>query len=110
MGKGYLGEFEQMVLLAVLQLDGDGYALPIRRELYERADRSVSRGALYRTLDRLESKGFLEWSLEEDAPDRGGHPRRCFHVTPEGINALRTSRSTLMNLWDGLDGVLGEPS
>ena len=107
MTKSFPGEFEQMVLLAVLQLDDEGYAIGIRRQLEERAGRAVSRGALYRTLDRLESKGFVEWEMEEAPPDRGGHPRRRFAVTKAGIESLKTSRAALFNLWDGLDGVLG---
>lgn len=106
MGKSFLGEFEQMVLLAVLQLDERGYALGIRRELEERAGRSVSRGALYRTLERLEDKSMLEWALEEDAPERGGHPRRRFRVTDAGIEALRACREALFALWEGLDATL----
>jgi len=106
MVKSFLGEFEQMVLLAVLQLDDNGYAIAVRHELEERARRSVSRGALYRTLERLEEKGLVRWSLEDDTPDRGGHPRRRFEVTEDGIEALRTSREALFALWDGLDTVL----
>ena len=106
-GKSFLGEFEQMVLLAVLQLDDQGYALGIRRELEERAGRSVSRGALYRTLDRLEDKSLIAWSLEDETPERGGHPRRRFRVTDEGVEALRASREALFSLWEGLDARLG---
>jgi PadR family transcriptional regulator PadR len=103
----FIGEFEQLVLLTLLQLEDNGYALPLRERLNEVAGRSVSRGALYRTLDRLEQKGYLDWVLEEDAPVRGGHPRRRFTVTRQGIAALRASRDTLLGLWDGLERVLG---
>ena len=106
----YPGEFEQMVLLAILQLEGDAYALSVLRELDKSAGRRVSRGALYKTLERLEGKGFVEWEVEEATPGRGGHPRRRFQVTPEGILALQTSRDVLYRLWQGLDGVLGRPS
>lgn len=106
MGKSFLGEFEQMVLLAVLQLGRKGYAIGVRRELERRAGRTVSRGALYRTLDRLEGKGLIEWSLEDETPDRGGHPRRRFRVTEEGLEALRSSREALFALWEGLDNLL----
>jgi DNA-binding PadR family transcriptional regulator len=100
-------EFEQMVLLAILQLQENAFALQVLRELDRRAGRRVSRGALYKTLERLEDKGFVEWDVEDATPDRGGHPRRRFHVTPVGIRALRSSRDTLFRLWQGLDGVLG---
>ena len=110
MPPNYPGEFEQMVLLAILQLEDEAYALSVLRELDERTGRRVSRGALYKTLERLESKGFVEWEVEETIPGRGGHPRRRFKVTPEGIMALRTSRNALFRLWQGLDAVLGKPN
>jgi DNA-binding PadR family transcriptional regulator len=103
------GEFEQMVLLAVLQLGDDGFALSVVRELDRRAGRRVSRGALYKTLERLEEKRFVEWEVENATPDRGGHPRRRFKVTRQGVAALQASRDALFRLWDGLDGVLGKP-
>ena len=106
----YPGEFEQMVLLAILQLEGNAYALSVLRELDKSAGRRVSRGALYKTLERLEDKGFVEWEVEETTPGRGGHPRRRFQVTPAGVSALQTSRDALYRLWQGLDGVLGKPS
>jgi DNA-binding PadR family transcriptional regulator len=64
---------------------------------------------LYKTLERLEVKGFVEWEVEEATPDRGGHPRRLFTVTREGVAALRDSRDALFSLWKGLDTVLGKP-
>ncbi len=107
--KTYAGEFEQMVLLAVLRLGDQGYAVGVRRELEQRAGRRVSRGALYRTLDRLEAKGHLSWTLDETTPTRGGHPRRLFRVTVLGIEMFRASRAALFGLWAGLDTILGEP-
>ena len=102
----FIGEFEQLVLLTVLQLDSSAYALPLREKLSEMAGRTVSRGALYRTLDRLEEKGFVVWEVEENLPERGGHPRRCFAVTAAGLNTLRASRNTLLRVWSGLEDVL----
>ncbi len=110
MAPTFPGEFEQMVLLAVLRLDDEAFALGVLRELDHRVGRRVSRGALYKTLERLEGKEFLEWDVEEATPDRGGHPRRRFNVTPEGITALRASRDALYQLWQGLDTVLGRPN
>ncbi|MCZ6917270.1 MAG: helix-turn-helix transcriptional regulator [Gemmatimonadetes bacterium] len=106
---GFLGAFEQMVLLATLQLGEEGYATAVRRELARARGKDVSRGALYRTFDRLGEKGYLEWTPEEAVPDRGGHPRRRFKVTEAGIAALRASRSALVTLSHGLHEVLGEP-
>jgi PadR family transcriptional regulator len=105
---GFLGEFEQMVLLAVLQLGDTAHGPRISRELEGKAGRRVSRGALYSSLDRLEGKGYLRWRVEAATSERGGHPRRCFEVTKSGVEALRTSRRALTNLWAGLDQVFGE--
>ncbi len=109
MRSAFPAEFEQMVLLAILQIGDDAFALPVLRELDSRAGRRVSRGALYKTLERIERKGFVDWDVEEATPGRGGHPRRRFRVTPLGITALQTSRDTLFRLWQGLDAVLGRP-
>jgi PadR family transcriptional regulator, regulatory protein PadR len=108
MGRDFPSEFEQMVLLAALRLGDEAFALRIIRELDREAGRAVSRGALYKTLERMEGKGWVVWSTEEATPDRGGHPRRRFRVTAEGIEVLRTSREALFRLWDGLDPILGE--
>jgi PadR family transcriptional regulator PadR len=107
-GRDFPGEFEQMVLLAILRLGDGAYALAIVRELDRQVEREVSRGALYKTLERLESKGHVVWSTEAATPDRGGHPRRLFTVTPGGVEVLRSSRDALLKLWDGLDPILGE--
>jgi len=109
MAPKYLGEFEQMVLLAVLRLDDGAWALAVLGELEDRAGRTVSRGTLYKTLERLEAKGMLDWTAEDGSPERGGHPRRRFTVTRRGVQALREARETMERLWDGLDGVVGEP-
>lgn len=108
--RSYPGEFEQMVLLAVMRLDEEAYAISVLEELEARADRSVSRGALYRTLDRLEGKGMLEWAVDEEAvPERGGRPRRRFRVTPEGVRAVREAREAFDCLWEGLEPEAGVP-
>jgi len=103
----YPGEFEQMVLLAVLRLGDGAYALAVLKELDRTVGRTVSRGALYKTLDRMEAKDWVEWTVEDSTPERGGHPRRLFTVTPSGVKALRESREALLRLWDGLDPILG---
>ncbi len=105
MSNGHIAEFEQMVLLAVLQAGEEAYAPNIRAVLKESARRSVSRGALYRTFDRMEAKGLLRWELDDSnpIPERGGAPMRRFHVTAEGRRALRVSREALLKLWDGIE-------
>ena len=77
------------------------------KELTRIAGRPVSRGALYRTLDRLSEKDFVTWVVEEKVAGRGGHPRRRFKVTPVGIAALKASRNALLDLWAGMEEVLG---
>ncbi len=105
MSPNHIAEFEQMVLLAILQSADDAYAPNIRDVLQDRAGRTVSRGALYRTFDRLAAKGLLEWETDESnpMPERGGAPMRRFVVTREGRAALRTSREALLRLWDGIE-------
>ena len=105
-GTGLLGDFEQLVLLALLQRREDGYALPIRREIEAATDRAVSRGALYRTLDRLTEKGLVRFAVEPATPERGGNARKRFEVTRDGIEALRRARSVVGKLSAGLEGVL----
>jgi PadR family transcriptional regulator, regulatory protein PadR len=102
-----LGEFEHMVLLAILQLGDAAYAPSVATTLEESAGRSVSRGALYSSLSRLEDKGFLRWQLEAPGPDRGGHARRRFELTQSGLAAVRMYRAALLRLWTNLEGVLG---
>jgi DNA-binding PadR family transcriptional regulator len=103
-----LGEFEQLVLLAVLQLSEHAHAARVRERISEVADRKVTRGALYATLDRLVDKGYVDWQVEDATPERGGIPRRRFRVTDPGVAALRRSYTALRALASGLDGVLGE--
>ena len=104
--KKFLGEFEQMVLLAILQCGKDANALEIRRELEASADRTVTKGAFYTTLDRLEKKRYLTWHARKAERGRGGLPQRHFAVTPEGIAELQRAREALTRLWRGLDQVL----
>ena len=102
-----IGEFEMLVLLSILRQRETPYANEVRADLETNARRSVTRGALYRTLDRLREKGFLNWEAAlSDTPDRGGHPRRSLAVTPEGMEALRNAREVLLTFMDGLGSEL----
>lgn len=105
--KSFLGEFEQMVLLAVLQQGDEAFALEVRREIERSAARDVSRGAFYTTLDRLERKGYVTWSEAESSDPRRSGALRRFSVTPGGLVALRESRAALDALSRGLDDLLG---
>lgn len=84
----YLGEFQEIVLLAVLVLDGNAYGVTIQTEIAERVNRSISRGALHSALTRLLEKGFLESELGGATAERGGRQKRYFSVTNLGKNAL----------------------
>jgi len=108
MAPAYLGEFEQLLLLAVLRLGAGAYGLEIARELEARAGRAVSRGALYTSLDRLEDKGLLRWKVVAGTAERINLPRRLYTVTPAGLAALRASRDTLRRMWRGLDHLFEE--
>ena len=106
--KTFLGEFEQMVLLAILQEGERAFALEVRRQIERRADRTVSRGAFYTTLERLSRKGLVEWSEEHAEDARRSGPLRRFAVTADGLTALRESRRAFEALSEGLGPVLGE--
>jgi PadR family transcriptional regulator len=108
MPPAYLGEFEQLLLLAVLRLGSDAFGPDIARELEGRADRAVSRGHLYTSLDRLEDKGLLRWKVASGTAARDGLPRRLYTVTPAGVASLRASRGVLQRMWRGLEGLLNE--
>jgi PadR family transcriptional regulator, regulatory protein PadR len=99
----YLGEFEQLVLLAVLRLGDEAYAVTIRRAIEAAAARTVSRGALYTTLERLEGKGLLLSRMGDATTDRGGRARRYHSVTPAGMRALRAAREAVAKLAAGID-------
>ena len=98
-----LGEFEQIVLLAVLRLGEEAYGVPIRQEIEQRTGRSLTVGALYRTFDRLEDKGYLTSWFSDPVAARGGRSKRYFEITPLGVRALRESRDALTAMWEGLE-------
>ncbi len=100
------GEFEQMLLLAILRLGPDAYGAKLIAELRGTADRRVSRGSVYVTLDRMEEKGWIESVPSEARPERGGRPRRMVAVTEAGLAEVRKARRAFLDLWDGLDTVL----
>jgi PadR family transcriptional regulator, regulatory protein PadR len=101
-----LGEFEQLVLLAVLRLGEQAYAVTIRQEIEERTGRSVSRGAIYITLDRLEKKGYLDSRLGDATAERGGRSKRYYELRPVAGAALRESWSAMRKMWEGMEPVI----
>jgi PadR family transcriptional regulator, regulatory protein PadR len=98
----YLGEFEQVVLLAIVRLGEDAYGTGIRREIEARTGRWVSIGAAYATLDRLVTKGYLRTRDVTGSIDRGGRARRLFAITPSGIAALEDARDLQRRMWAGI--------
>src|SRR3954470_19856964 len=103
-----LGEFEHMVLLAIMRLGDDAYAVPVRDEIARCTGREVSRGSIYITLDRLETKGYLKSRLADPTPERGGRAKRYYALRPRAIDALKESRRALIALWRGLETPLGQ--
>jgi DNA-binding PadR family transcriptional regulator len=103
MARDYLGEFEHVVLLAVMRLGPDAYGVTIKQEIEERTGRKVSLGSIYPTVDRLQAKGFVTSRLGEPTAARGGRAKRHFKITPVGLRALRRSRRMLSALWDGFE-------
>lgn len=104
MSKGdLLGAFEQLVLLAVARLKGEGYGVTLRKEIAGRTGRDVSIGSVYSTLDRLETKGLLTSSDSAPSPVRGGRARRLFQVEEAGMRALWESRRMIDAMWDGIE-------
>ena len=98
-----LGEFEQMILLAILRLGDDAYGVTIRAELAKRAGRTVAPGAMYTALERLETKGLVASWLGEPTPKRRGRPKRHVAVTAAGRKALTRAVRAYDRLLDGLD-------
>ena len=101
--RDYLGEFEHVVLLAVLRLEEQAYGVTIRREIEVRTKREVSIGAIYATLDRLEAKGLVRSRAGDPTPERGGRSKRYFRVTAQGVSAVNRTHRALVSLTQGLD-------
>jgi PadR family transcriptional regulator PadR len=112
-----LGEFEQLVLFAVLRLGGEAYGAAVRREIHRRSGRDVSAGAVYTVLDRLEQADLVTSFVGEPTAERGGRRRKHYRIRPEGARLLREAWTQLRRMADGLDQELallctaeGDPS
>lgn len=101
--RGSLGEFEQIVLLAIIQLGDDVYGVPIVDEIQRRTGRAVAPAAVYITLRRLEQRGLVTSWLSDPSPQRGGKARRCVKITRAGVESLRAARKVIDQMWQGLD-------
>jgi DNA-binding PadR family transcriptional regulator len=104
MAKGdLLGEFEQLMLLAIMRLDDNAYGVTIRREIETRARRSVASGAIYATLERMLDKGYVSGKAGEPEPTRGGRPKVYYHVEAPGLAALSAWEDTQRRMKQGLN-------
>lgn len=103
MGRGeYLGELEQIVMLAVARLEGDAYGMSLRREIESRTGRSVAIGAVYSTLERLQGKGFVQPVQPRGDLERDGRARKFFALTSRGVKALDAAAAMQTRMWAGL--------
>lgn len=103
MGRNFLGEFEQIVLLAMARVGNEAYAVSIHDEILRTTGREVSIPAVYVTLSRLEKKGLVESWMGEPSPTRGGRAKRYFELSDDGREALEQQREVFDQLWDGLE-------
>lgn len=97
---GYIGEFEELVLLTIAALDDNAYGVGIKEDIEQRTDRSISIGALHSTITRLEEKGLIKSHLGEPTQERGGRRKRYFQLTNQGKEALRSVKALRDQLWD----------
>jgi PadR family transcriptional regulator, regulatory protein PadR len=102
-GRDYLGEFEHIIVLALLRLEERAYGVTVRQEIEFRIKREVSIGAVYATLDRLEAKGYVKSHFGEPTPERGGRSKRFFRVTAKGVAAVNRTHRALESMTEGLD-------
>jgi DNA-binding PadR family transcriptional regulator len=98
-----LGSFEQLVLLAIVRVGGDAYGVSVQEEIERATGRSVTPGALYRALDRLEARGLLASGTGEPTGERGGRRRRTLRLTREGARELAEALEAVRLLAEGLD-------
>lgn len=97
--KGFLGEFEELVLLTIVSLDNDAYGVAIKEDIEERGKRTLSIGALHTTLTRLEEKGYIKSWMGDPTQMRGGRRKRFFEVTHSGKVELHNMKSLRDDLW-----------
>ena len=96
----HLGEFQEIVLLTILVLDDNAYGVTIKREIKDRVNRSISRGALHTALTRLEEKGFIKSWQGEANEERGGRKKRYYEVSNKGVSTLQDSKDIRDQLWN----------
>jgi PadR family transcriptional regulator, regulatory protein PadR len=102
LGRDYLGEFEHIIVLALLRLEDQAYGVTVRQEIESRTKREVSIGAVYATLGRLEAKGYVKSHYGDPTPERGGRSKRFFRVTARGVAAVNRTHRALQSMTEGL--------
>src|SRR6266850_1449598 len=102
-GRDYLGEFEHIIVLALLRLEDRAYGVTVRQEIEFRTKREVSIGAVYATLERLEAKGYVKSHRGDPTPERGGRSKRFFRVTAKGVAAVNRTQYAFQRMAEGLD-------
>ena len=105
--RAHPGEFELIVMLALLRLGENAYGVPIARAIEEATRREVAIGSVYAALERLEQKGLVASRLGEPTPERGGRAKRYFRVTGAGLRQVRATQKALVALWQGLPQLEG---
>jgi PadR family transcriptional regulator PadR len=108
MKRGYLGEFELMLMLTVIHLGEEAYGVTVSRELERHRKRCVAIGSVYAALERLEHKGLVSSALGEPTPERGGKAKRYFRITQEGLRQIHRTREILTGMWRRLPDWKGE--
>lgn len=103
-----LGEFEQLILLAMVSLGEGAYGASIRREITARTGREVSAGAVYTVLDRLERGSLISSRVGEPTAERGGRRRKHYEIRPEGARRLHEARDLMQRMGRGLEDRIGE--
>jgi len=107
MSREALGNFEMMVLLAILRIGEDAYGVPIALELEASSGKDVLLGSVYAALDRLDAKGLVSCRVGDPTPERGGRAKKYFKVTAKGLREVRDAQRTLVRLWRGLPELRG---
>jgi len=106
---GHPGEFEILVLLAILRLRGDAYGVTIREEVERETSRTLTLGSVYKTLGRLEGKGYLETEVAPPTRERGGRRKKLYSLTAVGLEATQRSLADLRRMTEGIEPELKIP-
>ena len=107
MSREALGNFELMVLLALIRLGDEAYGVPIAQVIEDSTGRAVLASSVYAALERLEGKGFVSARIGEPTAERGGRAKRYFRITAKGLRQVRETQRALTTLWEGIPGLQG---